>query len=151
MIFINNDVNLLNHRVWRLAYMEAKINLVTIWTDGMDEMKRFYRDVLGFKVKTDLGEYVEFVSEGVRFAICERKVMYEYGEEFKMKGSGQKFELAFPCTNKKDMDAIYEELILKGAKPIKPPFNTPWNQRCALFADPDGNIHEIFCELEVES
>ncbi len=131
--------------------MEAKISLVTIWTDGIDEMKRFYREVLGFQVKTDLGKYVEFISEGVRFAICERKVMHDYSREFKMDSSGQKFELAFPSTDKKDVDITYEKLILKGAKPIKPPFDTPWNQRCALFADPDGNIHEIFCELEVES
>ena len=131
--------------------MKAKISLVTIWTKGIDVMKKFYRDVLGFQVKSDLGEYVEFMSDGVRFAICERKVMYEYGDEFKEKGAGQRFELAFPCTDREDVDSTYEKLILKGAKPIKPPFETPWNQRCALFADPDGNIHEIFCELEVES
>ena len=128
--------------------MEAKISLVTIWTDEIERMRKFYEEVLGFKVKTDLGEYVEFHSEGVRFAICERKVMYEYGDEFKGEASGQKFELAFPCTDKKDVDATYEHLILKGAKSIKPPFDTPWNQRCALFADPDGNIHEVFCELD---
>ena len=128
--------------------MEAKISLVTIWTDEIDRMKGFYREVLGFKVKTDLGEYVEFHSEGVRFAICERKVMHEYGDEFKVEGSGQKFELAFPCTDEKEVDSTYEMLTLKGAKSIKPPFDTPWNQRCALFTDPDGNIHEIFCELD---
>ncbi len=128
--------------------MEAKISLVTIWTDEIKRMKKFYEEVLGFKVKTDLGEYVEFVSKGVRFAICERRVMHEYGAEFKVDSSGQRFELAFPCTDKKDVDATYEELVLKGAQAIKPPFDTPWNQRCALFADPDGNIHEIFCELD---
>ncbi len=145
---MNNSVNLLNHRVWRLSYMKTKISLVTIWTDEIEVMKKFYREVLGFKVKTDLGEYVEFVSEGVRFAICERKVMHDYSREFKDRGSGQKFELAFPCTDKKDVDVTYEKLVLKGSKAIKPPFDTPWNQRCALFADPDGNIHEIFCELD---
>jgi len=42
--------------------VEAKISLVTIWTDKIEVMKNFYREVLGFKVKTDLGEYVEFHS-----------------------------------------------------------------------------------------
>lgn len=35
-----------------------------------------------------------------------------------------------------------------GATPIQAPQNMPWNQRTALFSDPDGNIHEIFAELE---
>ena len=31
---------------------------------------------------------------------------------------------------------------------IKEPQNMPWNQRTALFADPDGNIHEIFAGIK---
>ena len=82
--------------------MQAKISLVTIWTNEIEIMKKFYTEVLRFQVKSDLGEYVEFHNEGVRFAICERKVMYDYGSEFKLDGSGQKFELAFPCKERED-------------------------------------------------
>ena len=55
--------------------MKAKINLVTIWTNNIDKMKNFYNQVLGFKIKNDLGNYVEFENEGVRFAICMRDVI----------------------------------------------------------------------------
>ena len=48
--------------------MKAKVNLVTIWTNNIDKMKNFYNQVLGFKIKNDLGNYVEFENEGVRFA-----------------------------------------------------------------------------------
>jgi hypothetical protein len=34
-----------------------------------------------------------------------------------------------------------------GATPVHQPQNMPRNQRAALFADPDGNIHEIFAEI----
>lgn len=127
--------------------MKSVINLITIWTDNINEMKEFYNKVLGFTIKTDLGDYVEFENEGVRFAICMRKVMYSYSEEYKIKVSGQGLELAFPCHSVEDVDASYRELINKGATPIAEPENMPWNQRTALFADPDGNIHEIFAEL----
>ncbi|RKD32466.1 hypothetical protein [Thermohalobacter berrensis] len=73
--------------------MKAQISLVTIWTDNIVKMKEFYNKILGFKIKLDLGEYVQ---------------------------------------------------------PIQPPKNMPWNQRTALFSDPDGNIHEIFYDLSSE-
>lgn len=58
--------------------MKPVINLITIWTDDISKMKTFYNEVLGFKIKNDLGNYVEFENNGVRFAICLRNVMYDY-------------------------------------------------------------------------
>ncbi|EOC99684.1 VOC family protein [Caldisalinibacter kiritimatiensis] len=127
--------------------MKTKISLITIWTNNIDKMKEFYNKVLGFKIKLDLGEYLEFENDGVRFAICMRKVMYNYSHDFKKECSGQILELAFPCESPDDVDITYDKLISKGVKGIQPPTNMPWNQRTVLFADPDGNIHEIFSDL----
>jgi lactoylglutathione lyase len=77
--------------------MEGKIGLVTVLTDDIASMKIFYSDVLGFEVIEDLGSYVEFRSEGVRFAVCTREVMFEATsqESYKEGRRGQAFELAF--------------------------------------------------------
>lgn len=128
--------------------MKSKINLITIWTNDINIMKKFYKNVLGFRIKTDLGSYVEFENDGVRFAICMRDVMYNYSSEYEKKVMGQSFELAFPCENPNDVDESFKQLVTRGAIPIHEPENMPWNQRTALFADPDGNIHEIFAEIE---
>lgn len=128
--------------------MKAEISLITIWTDNIDKMKVFYNDILGFNTKNDLGDYVEFKNKGVRFAICKRSVMYNYSDIFKGKHTGQGFELAFPCDSVEELDKTYKRLLDKGVKGIHEPQNMPWNQRTALFCDPDGNIHEIFTELE---
>lgn len=127
--------------------MKSVISLVTIWTDNIEEMKEFYNRVLSFKIINDLGEYVEFKNDGVRFAICLRSVMYKYSKAYEVKSLGQSFELAFPCENKVELDESYHQIVEKGATPIHSPEDMPWNQRTALFADPDGNIHELFCEL----
>jgi catechol 2,3-dioxygenase-like lactoylglutathione lyase family enzyme len=127
--------------------MKPEINLITIWTDEIEQMKNFYNQVLGFKVENDLGNYVEFKNNGVRFAICLRNVMYGYSNEYSKKSVGQSFELAFPCENPSDVDKTFKQLIEMGASPIHEPQGMPWNQRTALFADPDGNIHEIFAEI----
>ena len=127
--------------------MKPEINLITIWTDEIDRMRNFYNQVLGFKIKNDLGNYVEFENNGVRFAICLRNVMDIYSNEYSKKAVGQSFELAFPCENQNDVDKSFKQLIAMGATPVHEPQDMPWNQRTALFADPDGNIHEIFAEI----
>ncbi len=127
--------------------MKPTIALITIWTDHMEDMKRFYHQVLGFPIQTDLGDYVEFENSGVRFAICKRSVMYQYTNAYQERAAGQSFELAFPCDSPQAVDAAYNQLIKSGATPICEPRNMPWYQRTAFFADPDGNIHEIFAEL----
>ncbi|HCX62242.1 VOC family protein [Sedimentibacter sp.] len=127
--------------------MKPEINLITIWTDDIDRMRNFYNQVLGFKINNDLGNYVEFENNGARFAICLRNVMYEYSDEYRKKAVGQSFELAFPCEQPDDVDQSFEKLVAMGATPIHEPQDMPWNQRTALFADPDGNIHEIFAEI----
>jgi lactoylglutathione lyase len=58
-----------------------------------------------------------------------------------MKG---KISLITILTN--DVESIYSEIIKKGAVPIKEPSDMPWGQRTAFFADPDGNVHELFAD-----
>jgi len=130
--------------------LEAKINLITIWTDDIKTMRDFYNKVLGFEIQNNLGSYVEFKNSGVRFAICQRDVMYNFSGEYKKPKNGQAFELAFPCSDPEDVDRSFLDLVSKGAEPIHAPADMPWKQRTALFADPDGNIHEIFAELKNE-
>lgn len=128
--------------------MKAEINLITIWTNNIEKMRNFYNKVLGFNIKNDLGSYVEFENNGVRFAICMREVMHGYSNEYEKQAFGQSFELAFPCEDPSDVDKSFNHLISMGAISIHEPQNMPWNQRTALFADPDGNIHEIFSEIK---
>ena len=126
--------------------MKGQIGLVTILTDDIPSMKDFYMNVLGFDVKEDLGNYVEFTNEGIRFAICTRVVMHEGTKHpsYRVPSEGQAFELAFPVDSYKKVDRAYEQIVSKGATPVKGPEMMPWGRRTAFFADPDGNIHELY-------
>lgn len=129
--------------------MKSQIALITILTDEVKRLALFYQSVLGFELKQDLDEYVELVNPGVRFAICARTVMEKAtgNASYHEPRSGQNFEMAFPLVSAAEVDLAYAEIIAKGATPIQPPANMPWNQRTAFFADPDGNIHELFADL----
>jgi catechol 2,3-dioxygenase-like lactoylglutathione lyase family enzyme len=126
--------------------LKGRIGLVTILTDDVPSMKGFYRDILGFEVKEDLGNYVEFVNEGVRFAVCTRDVMHEGTSHpsYREPSAGQAFELAFPLDSPEEVDRAYEEIVSKGATPVKGPEMMAWGRRTAFFADPEGNIHELY-------
>ena len=123
-----------------------RIGLITILTDDVEGMKRFYRDVLGFEVKEDLGNYVEFSSSGVRFALFQRIGMLRatgetsYGD----RPIGHSFELAIPAGSPGDVERLYANVVAKGARPVKPPEMMPWGRSTAFIADPDGNIHELY-------
>ncbi len=131
--------------------MKGKIGLVTVLTNNIQSLKSFYSGILGFSVQTDLGNYIEFGSEGVRFAICEKEVMKKATNQpsYQEQRKGQSFELAFPVGSPEDVDKTYSEIVSKGATPIKEPEMMPWGRKTAFFADPDGNIHEIYsCKPE---
>jgi lactoylglutathione lyase len=129
--------------------MLNQIALITILTDDVPRLAAFYRDVLQFEVKQDMGGYVEFHHDGVRFAICARSILHEatghasYTEAHR----GQAFELAFPCAGPAEVDGMYARIIAQGASPVYAPADMPWGQHTAMFADPDGNIHELFADL----
>lgn len=128
--------------------MKAPINLITILANDVPKMTRFYRDVVGFQVKSKSENHVEFESEGVRFSICTRQIMADITgghPSYKEDKKGQSFELAFPCESPEEVKRVYKELVEKGAASIKEPAEMPWGQMTAFFADPEGNIHEIFC------
>ncbi|MDX9864104.1 MAG: VOC family protein [Anaerolineaceae bacterium] len=131
--------------------MRAKIDLISIVSADLPAMRDFYRDVMGFPVQLELGgDYVEFASEGVRFALTTLEVMSEATEGhpgYARARRGQFFELAFPCESPEEVDEDYARIVKQGALPIRPPEDMPWGQRAAFFADPDGNIHELFAPL----
>ena len=129
--------------------MLNQIALITILADDVPQLTAFYRDVLHFEVKQDMGGYVEFHHGGVRFAICARSILHEASghASYTEAHHGQAFELAFPCGEPAEVDRAYAEIVARGATPVHAPADMPWNQRTALFADPDGNIHELFADL----
>ncbi len=132
----------------KVSRVEAKIALITILTDDVPRLVAFYRDVLGFVAENPRDDMTEFRSEGVRFAVCNRMELVNatHHPSFSESARGQAFELAFPCPTREDVDRAYVEIIAKGAVSVAPPATMPWGQRTAFFADPDGNIHELFAD-----
>jgi len=132
--------------------MKPKIALITLLTRDLPAMRAFYEGVLGFKSVTELGAYVEYHSEGVRFAVCETGVMVDTvsAAAYSIVPRGQRVELAFPCDSPAEVDREFNRVITAGGGLVRAPADMPWGQRAAFFSDPEGNIHELFANLPAE-
>lgn len=132
--------------------MLNRIGLITIITTDIPVMKKFYSEVLDFECIEDLGNYVEFKNKGVRFSLTTPEVMYEGTEHptYKEEMKGQRLELAFPLPTPEDVGKAYDEIVERGATPVKPPVMMPWGRMTAFFSDPEGNIHELYSLREGE-
>ena len=117
-----------------------------LFVENMENMIKFYRDVLGFEIKEELyTSNVYLKKDGTLFLLYGRKDFekmtnrkYEY-----VKGLNGHFELALYVDTFNEVDETYNRIIKQGAKPILEPTTEPWGQRTCYIADPEGNLIEI--------
>ena len=123
-----------------------KLDGFGLFVENMENMIKFYRDVLGFEIKEDLDtSNVYLKKDGTLFLLYGRKDFekmtnrkYEY-----VKGLNGHFELALYVDSFDEVDDTYNRIIKQGAKPILEPTTEPWGQRTCYIADPEGNLIEI--------
>ena len=117
-----------------------------LFVENMENMIKFYRDVLGFEIKEELDtSNVYLKKDGTLFLLYGRKDFekmtnrkYEY-----VKGLNGHFELALYVDTFDEVYETYNRIIKQGAKPILEPTTEPWGQRTCYIADPEGNLIEI--------
>lgn len=124
--------------------MKVELDLITIFTDDIDSMKAFYSDVLGLSSTNELDDYIEYGLEKIRFAICSRATMTQFSSAYSTMRRGNNFELAFKCASKEELIELHKRIINSAGSEIMAPTTMPWGHYTSLFADPDGNIHELF-------
>lgn len=123
-----------------------KLDGIGLFVKDMPKMIKFYRDVLGFKIKEEENATnVYLIKDDTLFMLYERK-NFEKMTKRKYKyvdGFNGHFEIALSVDTFEDVDKMFEEVINKGAQPILEPVTEPWGQRTCYIADPDGNLIEI--------
>ncbi len=106
----------------------------------------FYRDRLGFRLRRKAEGFADFASEGVTLALWEAgHIAAHVGIEGPPAARlGHKVMVAIQVTDAARVDALHAELIAAGVTPHGPPRSYPWNAYACYFADPDGNLWEIY-------
>ncbi len=114
-----------------------KLGKIMIFVSDLTEAKRFYCDILGFPLKSEKENRLEFIHEGVDFIAfkCEKDSMIE--DYSNVARSTFVFEV-------ESVEQKMSELSQKGVKLLHQLPNENEFSRYAAFCDSFGNIHEIF-------
>ncbi|MFC9999277.1 VOC family protein [Nocardia sp. NPDC127526] len=112
----------------------------------------FYRDVLGFEVRSDVGfQGMRWIAVGPPGQPDIAIVLYPPGadpgvtedeqkvlEEMMAKGTFASINLATP-----DLDGVFEKLQASDAEVVQEPTDQPYGVRDCAFRDPSGNMIRI--------
>lgn len=109
---------------------------ITLWTDDLERMLRFYRDTL----RLPLHSYHE--SEG--FAAFELgEVRFNIGRHSRVHGPARDPLRIMPHLGVSDIHAEYARLAASGVAFIRAPEREHWGGWVATLKDPDGNVLQL--------
>lgn len=109
---------------------------ITLWTDDLAPMLRFYRDTL----RLPLHSYHE--DEGfAAFALGE--VRFNIGRHAQVRGPARDPLRIMPHLGVSDIHAEYARLAAAGVAFIRAPEREHWGGWVATLKDPDGNVLQL--------
>ncbi|MGF2614251.1 VOC family protein [Rossellomorea vietnamensis] len=126
--------------------MELKLGYIILYVESLENTIRFYRDLLGLKVKMEAGTYIELETGGTTLSFNTR----ESGREITglpipdEKRREQTFEIGLVT---EDVRGTVEKLRSEGVAVLLEPTEKPWGQVVAYVEDPDGHYIEICTPL----
>jgi catechol 2,3-dioxygenase-like lactoylglutathione lyase family enzyme len=126
-----------------LAERLGQLGYVILLCDDLERMKAFYRDLLAFPVVLETATGLTMQSNSVFLGLRKRTRHYDGRTDT---SSSPSVQLAFSVAPE-EIDAFHQQLVAQGVKIFDPPCNQPWGHRTVYFADPEGNLLEIYGEL----
>jgi lactoylglutathione lyase len=121
------------------------IDYTVIFVRDMDAMRRFYETLLGFSLQRVLSSgWIEFRigSNTLALAIPSRTA-----SDHPIPVGSAALQLAFKVSVA-EVDACAEELMRKDISLVSPPTDQVFGHRTLFFRDPDGNLLEVFADIQ---
>jgi len=115
----------------------------------MPKALAFYRLLgLPIPVEEDNEPHVEITTEtGCSIGFISEAMVRQTDPQWN-DGVGHRINLQFKCDGPDAVDATHNRLMAAGHPSYQTPWDASWGQRFARVIDPDGNIVNIFAELQ---
>jgi predicted enzyme related to lactoylglutathione lyase len=107
---------------------------VIIWTDDLDRLVAFYRDTLGFTPHSVRPHFVAFRWGDIRLSL---------GKHARVSGEAKDPYRLMVNLGVDDIHQVYNTLIARGVRFLRPPERESWGGWVSTFFDPDGNILQL--------
>lgn len=108
---------------------------ITLWTNNLERMFRFYHDTLRFPLHSRHEDFIAFqLGEEMRFNL---------GLHDRVQGAARDPYRVMVNLGVTDIHQEYRRLCQDGVEFIRPPEQEHWGGWVATFRDPDGNILQM--------
>ena len=107
---------------------------MTIWTDDLDPMFRFYHDALRLPLHSRHDDFIAFELGGVR---------YNIGLHDQVTGASRDPFRFMPHLGVDDIHQEYHRLKEEGVEFIRGPEQEHWGGWISTLKDPDGNVLQL--------
>ena len=104
---------------------------ITLWTDNLDRLYRFYHDTLRLPLHSNHGDFIAFELGDVRLNI---------GVHSEVSGPSHDPFRIMAHLGVDDIGEEHRRLTAKGVEFLRPPEQEGWGGWVATLKDPDGNI-----------
>jgi catechol 2,3-dioxygenase-like lactoylglutathione lyase family enzyme len=120
-----------------------QVDYVIVLCDDLPAMAAFYRRLFSFPVATERPTVLALDAGSVKLCLRQRTRHYD-GRSAGPGSPGVQIAFLVP---RGEVDAGYAQLVQQGVKILDPPTDQEWGHRTVFFADPEGNILELYEEL----
>ena len=120
-----------------------QLNYAIVLCDDLEAMKTFYRDLFAFPVVSESETGLTFRAGDVLLSLRKRTRYYD-GNGVRPELPG--VQLAF-LVSPDEVSLCHDQLVAKGVKILEPPTDQPRGHRTVYFADPEGNMLEVYAEI----
>jgi lactoylglutathione lyase len=107
---------------------------VILWTDNLEAMAAFYRDVLRLPLHSVRPHFVAFQLGEARLSV---------GLHSQVHGPAKEPVRVTVNLNVAGIHAAYHDLVARGVTFLRPPEREHWGGWVASFRDPDGNLLQL--------
>jgi uncharacterized glyoxalase superfamily protein PhnB len=126
----------------------AKFEAIGVVVQDLTPAVAFYRQ-LGLDFPEEGEGHIEAqLSGGLRFMLDTEETIRSFDPEWQRPSGGPAVGLAFRCDSPEDVDATHARLVAAGGSNHKEPWDAFWGQRYAQVRDPDGNVLDLFADLD---
>jgi lactoylglutathione lyase len=134
----------------KLLVMMRKVSAVVLFVDDLERCMAFYRDAVGVPVTGGDDASYYFRIEDQDFVLLKVSSAVNMISEEAVLPKGGAGHRVLLCVGVENVDAVYKTFTERGVTFIKPPTSQPWGRRTAYFADPEGNLWELWHSLPAE-
>jgi len=123
--------------------MEPQINAITICAKDVQSLKRFYSQILEWRILAQSDQVIMFRLNNTVLTVCAIEIFEEYSGMQPVNSTEKPFYLTVNLDSPKRVDQTLQKLAALSVDIIRMPKKAFWGGYSGFFADPEGNRWEV--------